>query len=136
MPQSPFRVLPATSGRTAFFWTSGADGRIRFLRCSSCAYFIHPPTSYCPRCGGREAAPDVVGGTGTLYSFTVNHQAWDGVGDTYVIGIVELDEQVDLRLMTNIVGVASDDVHIGMPVEVVFEDHGEVHLPLFRPAAS
>ena len=41
-----------------------------------------------------------------------------------------------LRLTTNIVGCDPDEVTIGMPVEVVFEDAGEddVFLPLFRPA--
>jgi uncharacterized OB-fold protein len=77
-----------------------------------------------------------VTGRGTVYSYTVNHQPWDGAGDVYAIALVELDEQPDVRLMTNIVGVGPDDVRIGMPVEVVFEDHGEVHIPLFRPASA
>jgi uncharacterized OB-fold protein len=47
-----------------------------------------------------------------------------------------MDEQPGLRLMTNIVDVAPDDMHIGMPVEVVFEDHPPVYLPVFRPIAS
>jgi uncharacterized protein len=133
MTTTPHRVLPPTEGPTAFFWTSGADGMLRFLCCASCRYFIHPPTPYCPQCGSRKTAPDVVAGTATVYSFTVNHQPWDGTPDPYVIGIVELDEQRGVRLMTNIVGVDPGDVYIGMRVEVTFEDHHPVHLPLFRP---
>ena len=75
-------------------------------------------------------------GRATVHSFTVNHQPWDGVGDVYVIGLVEIDEQPDVRLTTNIVDVEPDDVRIGMPVEVVFEDHEPVFVPLFRPVAS
>lgn len=130
------RVLPPAEGPTGFFWTSGGDGRLRFLRCRACSYFIHPPTSFCPQCHGRETAPEAVRGTGTLYSFTVNHQAWDGVGDVYLIGVVEIDEQPALRLLTNIVGVDPEKVSIGMPVEVVFEDHDPIYIPLFRPVAS
>jgi len=136
MPESPHRVLPPTDGPTAFFWTSGADGGLRFLQCSSCAYLIHPPTSYCPRCGARESSPHRTTGRATVYSFTVNHQPWDGTKEPYLVAVVELDEQPGLRLMTNLVGVAIEDVRIGMPVEVVFEHHGEVYLPLFRPVAS
>ncbi|WP_406817838.1 Zn-ribbon domain-containing OB-fold protein [Mycobacterium sp. M23085] len=66
----------------------------------------------------------------------MNHQPWDGSTDAYIIGLVAMDEQHDLRLMTNVVDLAPDDVCIGMPVEVVFEDHAPVHLPLFRPAPS
>lgn len=134
MPK-PRRVLPAAAGPSGFFWTSGADGGLRILRCSSCAYFIHPPTSYCPQCGGREPLPHRVSGRATVQSFTVNHQQWDDSPDPYVVAIVELVEQPGLRLMTNLVGAAPEDMRIGMVVRVVFEDHGDVQLPLFEPVA-
>jgi uncharacterized protein len=132
----PHRVLPPSNGPTAFFWKSGADGGLRFLRCSSCAHFIHPPTSYCPRCGGRESLPQLVSGRGTVYSFTVNYQPWDGTSDPYVIAVIELDDQPGMRLMTNLVDVAVEDIRIGMRVQVVFEHHDEVSIPLFEPATS
>ena len=135
MPEAVFRVLPAVDELSGFFWTSGADGRLRFLRCSSCSYLVHPPAPVCPQCLGRELAPDTVSGLATLHSFTVNHQPWDGVGDVYVIGLVEIDDQPGVRLTTNIVGCDPDDVRIGMRVEVVFEDHAPVFVPLFRPVA-
>ena len=131
-----FRVLPSLDEPSAFFWTSGADGKLRFLRCADCSYLIHPPAPICPQLPGTRAAPAEVSGRGTVHSFTVNHQPWDGVGDVYVIGLVEIDEQPDVRLTTNIVDVEPDDVRIGMRVEVVFEDHAPVFLPLFRPVAS
>ena len=71
-----------------------------------------------------------------MYSFTVNHQPWDGTRNPYVIAVVEIDEQPGLRLMTNLVGVATEDVRIGMPVKVVFENHDDVYLPLFEPVTS
>jgi uncharacterized OB-fold protein len=39
-------------------------------------------------------------------------------------------------LTTNLVDIEPEDVRIGMPVEVVFEDHDPVFLPLFRPVTS
>jgi uncharacterized OB-fold protein len=35
--------------------------------------------------------------------------------------------------MTNIVGCEPDDVTIGMPVRVQFEDRGEIFVPVFAP---
>ena len=136
MTDSVFRVLPTLDEPSAFFWTSGEDGKLRFLQCAACSYLIHPPAPVCPRCVHRHAAPAVVSGRGTLHSFTVNHQPWDGPGDPYVIGLVEIDEQADVRLTTNIVGIDPAAVQIGMRVEVVFEDHAPVFIPLFRPVAS
>ncbi len=55
-----------------------------------------------------------------MHTFTVNHQPWmPGPEPPYVVAIVELPEQDGLRLTTNIVNCAPDDVRIGMPVQVV-----------------
>ena len=136
MPDPVPRLLPTTDELSGFFWTRGRDGKLRFLQCAACSYLIHPPAPVCPQCHSREAAPAEVSGRGTLYSFTTNHQPWDGVGDVYVIGLVQIDEQQDVRLTTNLVGIEPSEVQIGMAVEVVFEDHDPVFLPLFRPVAS
>ena len=44
-----------------------------------------------------------------------------------------LDEQDGLRLTSNLVNCPVDDVHIGMPVRVTFEQHDLVWFPLFEP---
>ena len=136
MTDAPFRVLPALDDTNRFFWTSGEDGQLRFLRCQSCGYYLHPPLPRCPSCGGREITPEAVSGRGEVYSVTVNHQSWDGGTEPYAIVLVAFPEQADLRLTTNIVGCAPDDVHIGMPVQVAFEQRDDVWFPLFMPVAS
>ena len=50
------------------------------------------------------------------------------------VAIVEIDEQPGLRLMTNVVNCPAEEVRIGMPVRVTFEQHGDVFVPLFEPA--
>ena len=52
----PFRVLPAVVPENEHFWTGGAEGELRFLRCTACRYWIHPPTPVCPRCLGMHLA--------------------------------------------------------------------------------
>ena len=67
----------------------------------------------------------------------MNHQPWiPGFDPPYVVAIVEIDEQASVRLMTNIVGCAPDDVRIGMPVQVTFEQHDDVWVPRFEPVAG
>lgn len=135
MADDTFRVLPRLDEENEFFWTSGRDGTLRFLCCAACSYFVHPPAPVCPRCLGRDVVPTAVSGRGTVHSYTVNHQPWDGSPVPYVIALIELEEQEHLRLTTNVVGCDPDEVEIGMPVEVVFEDHDPVFLPLFRRPA-
>jgi len=131
--ESRVRALPVLGFDNEFFWTSGREGVLRFRRCDDCGYLVHPPVPYCPRCRGRNTAPAPVSGLATVTTFTVNHQPWDGTDETYVIAIVTIDEQDDVRLTTNIVGCAPDEVFVGMRVRVVFADHDPVFLPLFEP---
>jgi uncharacterized protein len=135
MAEPPFRVLPALDDTNRFFWTSGADGRLRFLRCGACGHWLHPPSPRCPDCGGRDVAPEPVSGRGEVVTFTLNVQPWDGDPEPYVIAIVELVEQPGLRLTTNIVGCPPEEVAIGQAVQVCFEHRDPVWLPLFERVA-
>jgi uncharacterized protein len=133
-PPPAARPLPLLSPETEFFWTAGRDGVLRLLRCRSCGYYIHPPSPRCPRCLGDDLGPEPVSGRGTLFSYTVNHQPWGpGVPLPYVIGLVALEEQPQVRLTTNVVDCPEGDLAIGMELEVVFEAQDDVWFPLFRP---
>lgn len=134
MSAKPFRVLPALDSLNEFFWTSGADGVLRFQRCDDCGHICHPPTTHCPVCLSKRLSPSPVSGRATVHTFTVNYQPWiPGFEPPYVVAIVEIAEQPDVRLTTNIVNVAPEDVRIGMPVRVTFEQHDDVWIPLFEP---
>ncbi len=134
--QVPFRVLPALDDENRFFWTAGEDGRLRFLRCQACGYYLHPPLPRCPECWSRDVAPEAVSGRAEVFSYTVNHQSWDGGTDPYAVVVVAFPEQEGLRLTSNLVGCSLDDVHIGMPVQVTFEHREDVWFPLFEPVPA
>ena len=137
MAEKPFRVLPRVTDGNRHFWTGGAEGKLRFLRCRSCRTYVHPPAPVCPTCLSRDVAPEAVSGRATLLTFTLNHQPWVPAPDhPYAIAIVEIEEQPGLRLMTNIVNCPPESVQIGMPVRVVFEQHEDVYVPLFEPAGA
>lgn len=125
------RVRPAMTADNEFFWRAGHDGVLRILGCSSCEFLIHPPAPHCPRCGGSQTAPRDVSGRATVYSYTVV----PGPAPV-VIAIVELAEQAELRLMTNIVDCPADSVRIGQSVEVTFEPSDDLMIPLFRPVEA
>jgi uncharacterized OB-fold protein len=74
-----------------------------------------------------------VSGQGEVFTYTVNwHPFNPAVPVPIVIAMVELPEG-GVRFTTNIVDCAPADVRIGMPVEVRFESHGEIWVPVFAP---
>jgi uncharacterized OB-fold protein len=123
---------------SAGFWEATADGRLAVCRCSECRVWLHPPLERCRLCGAPTAFEDVAG-TGTIYSFVVQRQpAVVGYLDAvpYVVALVELDEQVGLRLPTRIVGLEPEEITVGLPVvaELVDLPGGDYKVPVFRPA--
>ena len=130
-----FRPLPALEPRTEAFWRACRAGRLEFTHCVPCNFLIHPSRPICPRCRGRNLDAVAVSGRATLHSYTINHKAWfPGQEVPYVIALVELIEQAGLRLVTNVINCAVDDVHIDMRLRVVFETlNDDIALPLFEP---
>lgn len=131
-PPAP-RMLPRLSDANRDFWTSGASGRLRVPRCSSCRKWVLPPEATCPGCGGR-TEPEPVSGRARVFTWTTNHQPFHpDVTPPNLIAIVVLDEADDLRLATNLVRCVEDDVRAGMAVRVLFERHEGVYYPVFEP---
>ena len=99
------RPLPELTPATEWFWTSGADGHLRIQRCTDCATLVHPPVPICPVCRSRDSEPSVVSGRGSVIGYTVNEHRWHPDFDPpYVIAVVALAEDPDVRLTTSIVG--------------------------------
>ena len=131
------RQLPVLDDLNQAFWTGGAEGKLLIAKCSACGLLIHPPQPICTQCRTRHPLPTQVSGLGRILSYTVNYQAWyPTLPVPFVVAVVELDEQPNLRIMTNIVGCPVKQVNIDQRVEVCFEQHGDVWLPLFKPVET
>jgi uncharacterized OB-fold protein len=131
--QFPPRILPPLTSRNRPFWTGGHANELLIQRCLACRRWVHPPVKACPECQG-ELSPEPVSGRGTVFTFTLNQHPFNpAVPPPYLIAIVELDEQADLRLPANLVNCDFDRASCGMRVRVLFEQHGEVFVPLFEP---
>ena len=132
----PARKLPLLEPDTAFFWTSGEDGKLRIQRCRDCRHYQHPPLPRCPRCHSEAVGPEVVSGEARVASYTINYEPWlPGLQVPFVFAAVELAEQKELYVFTNILAPI-DAVRIGQPVRVSFERHDDVWLPMFAPAET
>ncbi|WP_297776919.1 OB-fold domain-containing protein [Mycobacterium sp.] len=128
------RPLPLITEENEFFWTSGADGKLRLQECKSCESLIHPPAPVCRYCRSRDIGVRAVSGRAALAGFTINHRfSLPGLPAPYVVAQVAIDEDPRVRLTTNIVECDPDQLELGQQVEVVFEQAEDVWFPLFRP---
>jgi acetyl-CoA acetyltransferase/uncharacterized OB-fold protein len=130
------KPLPQLTLDDEFFWTSGADGKLRIQHCESCSAYIHPPQPVCRYCKSHAVTPAEVSGYATLIGFTVSHRfTHPGLPSPYVVAHVALEDDPRVKLVTNVVEAAPEDLYLGMRLEVTFEQADDVWLPLFRPCA-
>ncbi|OBI35422.1 thiolase C-terminal domain-containing protein [Mycobacterium colombiense] len=137
MSAVPGRPLPQVTQENEFFWTSGADGKLRLQECQSCESLIHPPAPVCRYCRSRDVGVREVSGRAMLAGFTINERfSLPGLAAPYVIAQVAIAEDPRVRLTTNIVECEPDQLELGQQVEVVFEQVEDVWFPLFKPSAD
>ena len=133
---APGRPLPLITQENEFFWTSGADGTLRFQECQACDALIHPPAPVCRYCRSRDIGIRAVSGKATLAGFTLNQRfSLPGMPAPYVVAQVAISEDPRIRLTTTLVECDPEQLELGQRVEVVFEHLDDVWLPLFRPVS-
>ena len=128
------RLAPHPTAESKAFWTGGRNGELLISRCQSCRHFFHPPGPVCWRCRSTDVAPEPASGRAKVAAYTINRQPWiPGFEPPYIVAMVELVDEPDVRLISNIVDVAPADVRIGMPVHVDFSPIADGWLlPVFR----
>jgi uncharacterized OB-fold protein len=116
------------------FWEGAKQHRLVFQKCKGCGLFVNRPRPMCPRCLSTEKEWVPSEGKGKVYAavtFVYANAAYPGIKVPYAVVVVELVEGV--RMISNMHDVAPEDIQIGMPVEVVFDDLADdLTLPKFR----
>ena len=134
--QASRRPRPGINPDNQFFWEGTQEGKLLIQRCQACGTLRHPPGAMCPQCQSLEWDTLEASGRGVVYSFVVaHHPPIPPFEYPNPIALVELEEGT--RFVCNLVGIAADEVRIGMPVEVEFlEIDKNWTIPQFRPTQS
>jgi uncharacterized OB-fold protein len=119
---------------SAPFWLQCARGVLTFQRCGACGSISFPPVELCRQCLSGNLDWEPSRGQGTLYSWTVVHRpVTPAFTAPYAPAIVDVAE--GFQMMTNLIGIAPEDIRPEMPVVVDIRHVGDgLHLPYFRPA--
>ncbi|CAM3959772.1 DNA-binding protein [Bordetella tumbae] len=116
---------PATNPENEAFFVAAAQGRLLYGRCRVCGRAHYYPRYSCPHCFSAEVDWVEASGRGHIYTYTVTGAA----SDRQVLAFVELEEGV--RMLSNIVDAAPEEVAVGALVQVAFGRAGSVRVPVF-----
>ncbi len=130
------RTLPPLTDLTRPYWEGCKAGELKLQRCSDCGEHQFYPRNICAHCTSRNLAWITASGRGEIASFTVFRRAISKAYDApYIVALIDLDEGV--RMMSNVVDADPEQVGVGDPVTVDFENWSdELRLPVFRLANS
>lgn len=122
--------LPELTPENASFWMGGAMGKLMITFCKDCAGAIHPPQLVCPICLSRDVEARAVAGTGTVYTFTVNHQQWvPDMAVPFAVAVVDVDGAPGVRVTAPVQCSDPEAVRIGKRVTIAFSQREDVWLP-------
>jgi uncharacterized OB-fold protein len=129
------KPLPVISGINEPYWEAAKRHELRLQQCRRCVKFWYPFGPVCPHCWSREYDWNRLSGRGKVTSWVVFHQLYfEGFKDELPYNVVQVELDEGPRLLSNLVGVKNDEISIGMPVEITFDDvTDEVTLPKFQP---
>jgi uncharacterized OB-fold protein len=117
------------------YWEAAKRHELRMQRCPRCGYVRFPPAKFCPQCLDENDDWVLLSGRGTVWSVGIYHHVFDpSFKDDVPYNVVLVVLAEGPRLIGNLVGLANDDIAIGLPVEVHFDDvTDDVTLVNFRP---
>lgn len=132
------KILPSPTPETAAYWQGCAEHKLLIQHCTDCDHFQFYPRSLCTQCMSRELDWIPASGRATIVSYTVMHRSVSkayGNEGPQILVLVCLAEGP--QMMSHLVECGEDQISIGMPVEVTFQDWtDEVSIPVFRPISS
>ncbi len=127
---------------TRGFWRAAQRESLEIPRCEGCGALNWYPPPACRFCQGESLAWSALSGRATLFSWShVTRALFKSYADKapYITGLVALEEDPRVRLVTLLVDCEPDDLSIDMPLEAVFrrlefsDVEGHVLAPMFRP---
>jgi len=102
----PKRPLPrADEFDTQAFWAGTKDKEFRYQQCKQCETVVFYARRHCTGCLDGELEWKVASGRATVYTYS----------------IVRVEDPLT-------------EVAIGMPLEIEWEEHDDLCIPLFKPA--
>ncbi len=133
------KPLPAITPEYERFWAGLKSHEFLVPKCPDCGHYNWSPYPACRSCLSTNQEWTRVSGEGSLYTFTVVHRGPGAFSaeTPYIMAVAELKERPRAVLvMSNLIDCRPEDVQIGMPIKIVYEDIPEEDVTLWRFAPA
>ena len=131
---APQPIKPTITDVNRPFWDACRERRLMAQRCTNCGELRYPAAAVCPQCLSIASEWRELSGRGEIFSFIVVHRGYHpywAARVPYNVALIELEE--GLRMFSNIVGTANDQLQVGQKVKVAFEQRAEeLVVPVFE----
>jgi uncharacterized OB-fold protein len=146
LKRADFPLPDLSDERTAEYFAGAARGELVVPRCDACDRLVWYPETECPSCGGGPLTWTPMSGRGRVFTWTVVRRAFLPAFEQmvpFVTGLVSLDEDPSVRIVSYIVNCDPETLAADMPVEAVFRPlrfptvpDKSVTVPMFVPASG
>ena len=131
------KPVPIPNADTKPFWEACNREELTYQHCEDCGNHQYYPRRICKQCGSENLEWITASPRGTVHSYTVQHRAPTPAfreDAPYIIALIDMEDGI--RMMMNIKNCKPEDVHIGMPVRIIFEERGveRQKIPQAEPA--
>lgn len=129
------KPLPDISEANRPFWEGLQRHEFLVPRCAICGGYNWPPYPACRSCLGEDQPWTKVSGDAVVFSFTVVHRGHGQFNDEapYPVVMAKLvEEPRPCIVLGNTRGIANDELYVGMPLKVIYEEIPGEDVTLWR----
>jgi uncharacterized OB-fold protein len=119
------RQIPVPDELSKPFWDAVNERRLVVQSCTACNALQYPPRPRCEDCGSETLEWKDTSGRGSISGYIVIHDSRMRVWSPevpYNVAIIQLEEDPTINFFANLPGTPVDDVPVGAPTEVIFEE--------------
>lgn len=121
------KPIPLKNQDNSPYWDAADRHELYLQKCDGCGHYAHPPGPSCAKCGSEEISWVDLGKdvNATIYSYVISYRPFlPGFQDDLplIIAQAELAEAPEIKIMCNVLQCKPENIKIGMPVKMVWDD--------------
>lgn len=120
------KPIPVPDELSKPFWDAINERRLVLQNCGKCSRLQYPPEETCRECGSVDQLDwSEVNGRGHILEYLVTYDSrikLKQADQPYNLALITLDDDPNINFLSNLPGTPVDEVPVGAPVEIFYEE--------------